>query len=197
MRHSHVEDGEKLGVWLANNRNRRDTLDAYRAEKLEEYFRTWIPIRPDSGAEPDEERWEDMLNLLLQFKEREGHLDVPKRHKEDGENLGVWLSWQRSSQKRGVLDEYRENRLNDIGVSWDLTYLKQQRWEDMYDLLVQFKEREGHPNVPEGHVEDGETLGVWVKGQRVAKKKGVLEADRREELENLGFAWELRSRIER
>ena len=164
-------------------------LKSYRAEKLEEYFRTWIPIRPDAGAEPNEELWEEMFNLLFQFKEREGHLDVPQNHKEDGKNLGKWISTQRYLQKQGVLDDYREKRLNDIGVSWDLTYLLGERWEEMYDLLVQFNQREGHSNVPRGHVENGESLGSWLDNQRGFHRKGVLEADREKKLNDIGVSW--------
>ena len=191
VRQKHVEDGEKLGYWLARQRNnhKKGILNSYRAERLDEYFRTWIPIRPDAGFEPNEELWEEKFNLLLQFKEREGHLDVPQSHKEDGKTLGRWVSRQRDLQKKGILDEDRKQRLMGIGISWDLTYLKLERWEAMYDLLLQFKEREGHPNVLSSHKEDGEDLGVWLNDQRKAYRKGILEVDRERQLQDIGVSW--------
>ena len=193
VRQKHVEDGEKLGIWLKTQRNQNDKgiLNAYRAEKLEEYFRTWVPEKPGCGRLPDDELWEEKFNLLLQFKDREGHLDVPKKHREDGQYLGKWISKQRLLHKQGILDDHRERKMNDVGVSWDLTYLLEERWEEMYNLLVQFNDREGHANVPQRHVEDGENLGKWLMMQRDLYKKGILEADREQKLNDIGVAWDL------
>ena len=193
MRYSHVEDGEKLGVWLATQRNNHDKgiLDTYREERLEEYFRMWKPERDYGGRPPSDELWEEKINLLLQFKEREGHVHVPQKHREDGELLGMWLSTQRDRQKKGILDSSRERKLNHIGVSWDPSYLLHERWEKMYNLLVQFNEREGHLNVPGKHVENGENLGVWLREQRSYKKKGILEANRERQLRNAGVSWDI------
>ena len=93
---------------------------------------------------------------------------------------------QRDVYKKGILEANREQKLNDIGVSW---YYVNDRWEDMYNLLVQFKEREGHLNVPYRHKEDGENLGYWLAFQRQLEKKEVLQADRRAKLDVLGVVW--------
>ena len=53
--------------------------------------------------DPQVAEWERMHGLLLAFKEREGHCDVPQRHEEQGEKLGYWLSQQRTAYKRGTL----------------------------------------------------------------------------------------------
>ena len=69
-----------------------------------------------------------------------------------------------------------------------------ERWEEMFNLLVQFNEREGNPNVSVSHVEDGENLGKWLSSQRHYRKKGSLKADRFEKLDSLGVAWEAKAR---
>ena len=102
------------------------------------------------------------------------------------------LSARSQSQMR--ITSHRVQQLDSIGVSWDVF---SERLEEMYDLLVQFNEREGHPNVPQRHVESGENLGKWLSKQRQNQKKGTLEADRREKLDDLGIAWELQSRVAR
>ena len=106
-----------------------------------------------------------MLNLLIQFKEREGHLDVPQNHQENDKNLGSWLSRQRYLYKKGILDEHRD-------------FSTRQRWGEYYNLMLQFKKREGHLNVPQDHVEDDKNLGFWLNRQREAHKNGILEGDR-------------------
>jgi hypothetical protein len=63
-------------------------------------------------------------------------------------------------------------------------------WENMYAMLSQYVEREGHCNVPQYHREDGSNLGTWFGTQRVAKRKGKLRADRERDLEGLGIVWD-------
>ena len=57
-----------------------------------------------------------MFALLAQYKEREGDCNVPNRHKEDGENLGIWLSRQKQLKKKGSLSVEREEKLVTLGV---------------------------------------------------------------------------------
>ena len=54
-------------------------------------------------------------------------------------------------------------RLEALGVVWDVFA---EQWERMHGLLVAYVEREGDANVPDRHVEGGETLGVWLQNQR-------------------------------
>ena len=58
------------------------------------------------------------FNLLVKFKEREGHCRVPRRHVEDGEKLGSWLSTQQQAHSKGTLDPERYGKLKELGVEW-------------------------------------------------------------------------------
>ena len=58
------------------------------------------------------------FNLLVKFKEREGHCRVPARHVEEGENLGRWLTDQKQAHKKGNLDPERYQKLLELGVEW-------------------------------------------------------------------------------
>ena len=206
----HEEDGEQLGVWLSRQRklHKNGLLPGMRAQRLEELGVVWDVLA---------ERWERMFGLLQAFRDREGHANVPRRHEEDGEKLGFWLQAQRTRYKaRGLSDEERKGRqisalsdeemerLQALGVVWDV--LAEQR-ERMFGLLQAFREREGHANVPSGHVEDGEKLGFWLRNQRVRyKARGLSEAERKgrkastmsdeevERLEAVGVVWDARSR---
>ena len=122
------------------------------------------------------------------FREREGHSNVPKTHEEDEVKLGEWVDRQRQLYKNGKLDESYQQRLENRGMSWDPLA---EQWEQNFVLLEQYKEREGHCNVPNSHEEDGVKLGTWLKSLRQVRKgrQGILGAVRIERLDNLGIRW--------
>jgi hypothetical protein len=64
-------------------------------------------------------------------------------------------------------------------------------WEEAYDRLLRFAEREGHGRVPKAYRdEDGFGLGSWVDAQRQFSKRGGLSADRADRLEAVrGWVW--------
>merc|ERR1719162_1967277 len=131
--------------------------------------------------------WERSHGLLLAFKAREGHCDVPRKHEEQGDKLGVWLSNQRTAYKRGTLEARRVAALEVAGVVWDA---QEAAWERSRGLLLAFKAREGHCDVPHKHEEQGDKLGVWLGTQREAYKGGTLEARRVAALEAAGVVWD-------
>ena len=125
--------------------------------------------------------------MLEQYKEKEGHSNVPQGHEEDGVRLGIWLRNQRQLYKKGKLHESCKQRLEAAGISLDP---HADHWERNFALLKRFKEREGHGNVPQRHEEDGVQLGNWVSKQRQLYKKGKLDESYQRRLENLGVSWD-------
>ncbi|OEU17938.1 hypothetical protein FRACYDRAFT_184046 [Fragilariopsis cylindrus CCMP1102] len=133
-----------------------------------------------------------MYKLLLVYNDREGNCNVPHGHKEYGKNrLGVWLDTQRISKKKGTLYVERINRLEKIGVVWNVL---SKQWDDMYTVLVKYKEREGNCNVPHRHKGDGGNLGLWLNRQRIKKKNGTLDAECIHRLEKIGVVWDVLSK---
>ena len=127
--------------------------------------------------------WEFWFGLLEAFKEREGHCRVPAQHKEDGFQLGTWVSTQRSRIEK--LSAESCQRLDEIGFVWDpLT----EAWEEGFSKLLQFKNRKGHCKVPTSHKEGSFALGTWVRVQR--RNIEALSAGRRQRLDALGFVWD-------
>ena len=55
------------------------------------------------------------------------------------------------------------------------------RWERMYGLLQAYRAREGSANVPHGHEEGGEKLGLWLSTQRTMHKAGRMAGERQAE----------------
>ncbi len=82
-----------------------------RRRRLEEAGVTWDAI---------DAQWGRGFALLEEYREREGHCDVPFKHEERGVKLGVWLSTQRTAQKTGAMDDARRRRLEEAGVRWSI-----------------------------------------------------------------------------
>lgn len=62
-------------------------------------------------------------------------------------------------------------------------------WDEMFALLLQYKEREGHCRVRMLDKEGGESLGYWLRDQRALKSNGELDDELVEKLEEVGVAW--------
>ena len=178
-----LNDDNKLYRWIKQQRNelKKGKLTSERKGLLDEIGFCW---------DAQKYEWDRNCNLLEQYAKREGHCNVPSKHVEDGENLGAWLSTQRLLQRKGTLEKSRQERLEKLGVNWNAKDVENNRiWEHKYDLLVKFKEREGHCRVPYRHKENGENLGRWLSEQKRGHKKGELDPERFQKLDELGVEW--------
>ena len=170
----------QLGAWVNRQRSLYKTgkLSANQREMLDFLGFSWDPLA---------DKWERNFSLLEHFEEREGHIDVPKHHEEDGAKLGVWIKTQRARYKKGKLDESYQRRLENLGVSLDP---HAEQWERCYVLAKQYKDQEGHCRVPIARYDGDVNLGIWARDQRKLYKNGKLSANRREKLDALGFSWD-------
>jgi uncharacterized protein YbgA (DUF1722 family) len=62
------------------------------------------------------------------------------------------------------------------------------KWNKQYEKLVEFKHNNGHCLVPSKYQEDA-SLGTWVHKQRQFHNKNTIRLDRKDLLDQLGFAW--------
>ena len=175
----HKEENENLGVWLGTQRQAKmnGILSSERITQLDSIDMVW---------HVNDQKWEDMFALLVQYNTREGHCNVPKRHREQNKNLGTWVKNQRAVKINGLLSNEKIKRLDSIGIAWNAI---DQKWEDMFALLVQYNTREGRCNVPKRHKEENENLGTWVNRQRQAKINGVLSREKIKRLDSIDMTW--------
>ncbi len=175
----HTESGVKLGGWVREQRAERENLSTERVARLESVLGWSWGVSDDS--------WFDKYEMVKKFAEREGHARVPQSHKEDGVALGSWIAVQRGIRK--TMSRERRALLELLpGWSWDP---HQDRWQQAYELVQQFGDREGHTRVPDRHIEDGVNIGSWVLTQRMNRDK--LTAQRKDLLEALpGWVWKAR-----
>jgi superfamily II DNA or RNA helicase len=171
------EEGQDLGGWVGRLRTTKSTLPPSRIKQLEKLGFVW-DARIDS--------FERYMTLLQRFVAREGHGRVPINHFELGENLGGWVRGLK--KRRDRLPRERLNRLIESGLVWDAY---ENSFEQSISALEKFFAREGHSKVPARHIENGLSLGNWVRNIR--SKKIEVGSTGLARLEKLGFEWTVRS----
>jgi hypothetical protein len=173
----YVENGLRLGQWVAVQRRTRDSMSPERVALLE--------ALPGWSWDPHTDQWEKAYAALLKFTKREGHARVPNTHVEDRVPLGKWVTHQRS--RRDKLTDEQQKRLEALpGWNWDA---RTDQWHRKLDLLRQFRQRQGHARVPQQHIEDGVNLGSWVYEQRLHRR--TMSKERRTLLEAVpGWTWD-------
>jgi superfamily II DNA or RNA helicase len=183
-----------LGAWVDSQRQQRRHrgLSPDRSARLE--------ALPGWTWDPQDDKWEEGFQQLLRYVEQHGDAEPTFVFIQDGFRLGRWVKIQRTRWKEGRIRRDRQTRLESVpGWVWKASKrpAKTDRgWAEHFRSLEQFVQREGHPRVPRGHVEDGKKLGLWVSNQRGDYRRGAswMTADRVQRLEALpGWVWDARA----
>lgn len=184
-----------LGKWVTYQRQEgrkypnsgRMTEERYKA--LDDLGFTWT-VR--AIPKKVEQQWEEHFKELVAFKEKNGHCQVPQG--KEYATLGNWVMNQRRQgcayPQSGSMTASRYKALDDLGFVWNpRTPPKKKSWEEYFEELVAFKEKNGHCVVPQANP----TLGRWVDRQRqqgkAYPKSGPMTAERHRALDDLGFVW--------
>jgi superfamily II DNA or RNA helicase len=191
--HAHVlqsyidGDGHRLGAWVGKQRalHSRGALNAERVERL--------ATLPGWSWHTHMDAWDEGFDHLRGFVDHHGHAHVPGVYEsEGGYRLGGWVNAQRNALKNGRLEPARATRLAALpGWSWDLL---DDAWEERFQSLRRFGDRDGHARVPSDYTDEGgQRLGAWLAKQRSSYKRGVLDPGRAERLAGLpGWSWDWR-----
>ncbi|WP_443061758.1 helicase associated domain-containing protein [Streptomyces sp. NBC_00455] len=121
-----LRQGEDLGRWVTSVRYGWDQLSGVQQWMCEQV----LGITPASEDEKPKRRtqadkWTANLAAARQFFEREGHLQVPRKHietvlseagRQDQYRLGAWVNNQRS--RAAVLTPERMEQLSKVGMRW-------------------------------------------------------------------------------
>jgi DNA-binding SARP family transcriptional activator len=172
-----------LGKWVTSQRTffRSKKLKADRYEKLVGIGFTFENARFETKSE--REQWNKCFIELVKYKQKNGHCNVPTGPTTHG-SFGYWISTQRSLFRSKKLKADRYEKLVGIGFAFSFTKSKHETWNILFVELVEYKQKNGHCNVPTSNG----SFGNWVSKQRTLFRSKELEADRYEKLVGIGFA---------
>lgn len=157
------------------------TITAYRPKYY--YMGAVCPFCNDHYAK----KWDEMYQLLVEYAEEYGNVNIPKRETYKGVNLGMWCQQQRENlkKKKKSLTPARIERLKSIG--FDFNPLETE-WNRRYEQLIRYKKQNnGNVNISANQDFEGEHLGAWVKRQRNWHKKGKMSKERYDKLVRIGM----------
>jgi hypothetical protein len=182
-----TDKGYHLGTWQVTQKYnyKKGNLSPDRIARLEEIGFKW-----EIQEEQFEKQFEKGFQETLLYKNSTGNPNAPASYRTtEGYNLGVWQSNQRGNYKKGNLSSDRIERFEKIGFSWEKF---EEQFEKGFQETLLYKNSTGNPNAPASYrTAEGYRLGYWQSTQRGNYKKGKLSSDRIEQLEKIGFSWEI------
>jgi hypothetical protein len=144
-------------------------------------------------------QWATRYNELVEYRALKGHCVVPHTY-EANLALARWVKRQRYQHKllqegnASSMTEERAAALESIGFVWDSQGAS---WQERLNELHSFRLKHNHCNVP-SNFQDRQ-LATWVKCQRrqfklyAEYKRSNMTRERIQELEEIGFEWEVRN----
>mmetsp|Transcript_27505 Transcript_27505/g.38713 ORF Transcript_27505/g.38713 Transcript_27505/m.38713 type:complete len:212 (+) Transcript_27505:200-835(+) len=162
----------------SKKRRQRYNMPERNRRKLDKLDFKWISFQEEQTME----LWHANYERFKIYKEENNHCQVPRYYKEDLQ-LGLWVSKQRFN--RNKISPERKRLLDQIDFIWVVT--KRDSWDEMYECLVQYKERTGNCRVPQIYNPD-QKLGKWVSAQHQIKHK--ISSERVKKLDVIGFKWQ-------
>lgn len=185
-----TEDGLGLGSWIQTQRRVHagkavGRLSEEQIRRLEQVGMVWEDAQEQSFAKGCE--------ALERYLDENGVADVPARYvTADGFPLGKWVGNIRTVYKNGRLDQDRTERLNRIGMIWDV---REYRWNVNYEAAKEYFKVHGNLQVPASWVTENDIcLGRWVANQ-IKIYNGLkpgsipLTAEQTAKLEAIGIVW--------
>jgi hypothetical protein len=180
------KEGVTFGGWVSEQRKLHTKNDIRRDRKV--LLDKIEFIRRVDIADSDKQ-WHLQYKKLAEYKRKNGHCFVPKRHEQD-KSLGRWVSEQRTLYTWNEMRLDRKELLDklDFVRRVDIADNNAKSWEQQYEELVEFRRKNGHCFVPQRYEQD-KALGYWVQTQRGLNTKNEMRQDRKKQLDELDFVW--------
>ena len=179
---SSLVDDFKLGEWVKGRRT------DYNAGRLSEERITELESINGWTWDPFEDAWREFFNQLkLMSLETIGGIPNTLSNKQ----ISGWITRQRKLYKQQKLSTSRIAELESLkGWIWLNEEIKDDKWTEMYEHLVQFTIEQGHARVRDKAVINGIKLGTWVAVQRRRYFLKTMSIDQVKLLESLSrWSW--------
>ena len=127
--------------------------------------------------------WEAMFCQLVEYFKIHGNYNVPQVWSANPE-FGRWVASQRSAWRQNKLSKERKRRLEAIGFDWRV---HDAAWENTFERARPFFTRLQR-NGSRGSIP--RELRAWMITQRLQRKSGKLDPERKRRLSEAGFEWD-------
>ncbi len=182
-------DGYALGQWLLFQRRVQSGKENVERRLSQEQF-TKLDALGMRWENQNDILFEEYVELFLRYKEKYQTTSIPTNYREEGKPLGQWASKMRKKKKEGKLPKEIEERLNEVGFLWDMSYPV---WERQYRKAKEYYEKYGNLTISSSYKElHGEQLSVWLLRQRRLyrnKRFDLLTEERIQLLNEIEFDW--------
>ena len=194
----YLEDGYNLGGFIYNQKilRRDNKISDERIKLLDKLGIDWSikEVKKSPG-------WDFMYKLATAYYNHYKNLEVKREFvtkdgitmDSDGYNLGRWVSRQRVYYKNNKLSQEQIDKLEAIGMKWNLE-VSYKSWDESYQLALKYFNENGNLNIRTDYVtEDGYNLGAWIYLQRKNFSKDKLTDEQIDKLDMIGMIWNVSS----
>jgi superfamily II DNA or RNA helicase len=173
----HTQNGFALGEWVSKLR-----ID-FKNGKLPEGDVRSLERMPGWTWDPLDEAWRVNFQELTEYLNLNGNRYPPYSRNAGVGGLAKWVIDQRARYKNHACPIEQVQLLESLpGWSWDPVA---DRWDESFQILQRYVEREGHSKVPSNCSVDEFALGIWVSKQRVRYSQNRALPSQIEKLESL------------
>lgn len=170
-----------LGIWIQRQRSlyKNNKISENRIERLTDIGMNWNP-----------DNWESRFNLVKQYYEEHGNINISQKEVIQGVWLGKWIVSQKKAMQEGKLTHEQIEMLKTLPL--EEVGRKDNRWWFMYEEAKKYYLKFGHLNVPMDYLtSSGKKLSDWIIRQRRNYKLGKMPSEHKEKLDEIGFIWDL------
>lgn len=170
-----------LGIWIQRQRS------LYKSNKMSEHR---IKRLTDIGMNWNPDNWESRFNLVKQYYEEHGNINISQKEVIQGIWLGKWIVSQKKAMQEGKLTHEQIEMLKTLPM--EEVGRKDNRWWFMYEEAKKYYLNFGNLNIPMDYLtSNGKKLSDWIIRQRRNYKLGKMPSEHKEKLDEIGFIWDL------
>jgi HKD family nuclease len=180
-------EDKQLAVYVFGIKSRGTIPE--RKQRLDELGFNWEKHYSKKVEKPSNfitKEWLQKLNKVKLLKSEGVDINNITSEQSHLKNIKLYILNQ---QKRYRFDELKDEQielLKSAGVLLEKTNKQDQRWATFYDLLILFKNENGHCRVTSAFDEE---LKNWIGTLRRSYRDNILEKSKIDKLNQIGFEW--------
>ncbi len=177
------EDADEVTLrgWCVHMRSlyREGKLSLKRIAQLESIGFLW---------DPRDEQWSNTYKKLDGFVKSKKKWPSAKSNDEEEKKLAEWCQSKRYAKRKNQLSNEQISDLDSLSFDWEPTA---KHWYGMFEKVKVFIGQNSRwPANGQRKSNEEIRLAKWLSGCRAKKRKGILDVDKVQMLDNLGFYWE-------